>query len=644
MSKNFLWSLLGEESSAQQYQEADIVALDHAYARSWNSHPVSVHARPAVLLFVTKEQFHESRNRKNSMVLVDVESVSNKPQPVFYDQSKCKNMIDEVERHVRTQQKCIPDEIWDEDRVSRENWTRAQSSAFDRMYEILDQEKIARYCFESQSGQTSGFISRRTSLDKAARRVRQLFADTMWDQVLLQWLHSTIIENLPVSYCAIYVEILQTLNSKIPTLISKLFTRCSGGTFKQSIAVDSLLALLKRPWDPIAPLLCVNRPKKLPGPPVFIVVPSGLTQNPNFPRIKFWYNHLAHLGKLIAIPIPIVNEPHLTVAKQLEVTIGVVKNKVCEVKLQLPGRPIVLIGWNSGALVAIHTSLIESVSGVVCMGSPMAGLLGPKQLDDPILDSRTPVLFCVGQFDRSCSLDDLEDFRGYMKCETGVVVVGGADANLHMSNKHRRMWGLTQAMVDRCIVEELYTFLSQVLVNINCTPMSPIPPRGAHERKTEPVNSSQAAVASARTDGTPVSAPRKNRKRERSIDEDSFSYFFHNSTNKRGPGRPRVLKPSRQSTHGVKTSPVLEPCQTVTHAAATTATSVLTKELTQLKAVKPITAHVRASPTKNPISIGKLGSLSSLSQQGSLLISNPIRDEHRMVNPQDVLGMVPSDQ
>jgi len=124
------------------------------------------------------------------------------------------------------------------------------------------------------------------------------------------------------------------------------------------------------------------------------------------------------------------------------------------------------------------------------------------------------------------------------------------------------------------------------------------------------------------------------------MDEDGS----HGASSKRGPGRPRVLKPSRQSMYGLKTSPVLEPSQTVTHAAATTAASVLTKELAQIKAVKPINAHIRGSPTKNPISIGKLGSLSSLPQQGSLLVSNPIRDEHRMVNPQDVLGMIPSDQ
>ncbi|OQR79194.1 KAT8 regulatory NSL complex subunit 3-like [Tropilaelaps mercedesae] len=638
--------------------EVDAVAMDHTYARSWNSHPVSVHARPATLLFVgSKDQqvsAGERSNRGGKEPLVDVELVAERSGPSLgaaAEQAKCKALIDEVERHVRTQQKCIPDEIWDEDRISRHGWTRSQTSLFDRMYKVLDMERIARLAY---GGSANEFVSRRISLDKAARRVRQLYADVHWDQVLLQWLHATIIENLPVSYCSSYVEILQTLNAKIPSLVQRFFSRCSGGFYKPSTANDSLLQLLKRPWDPAASLLSVNRPKKLPGPPVFIVVPSGLTQNPHFARVKFWYNHLAHLGKLITIPIPIVNEPSVTVAKQLEVTVNAVKSKIGEVKAAFPQRPIILVGWNSGALVALQTSLIESVSAVVCMGFPMTGLQGPKQLDDPILDSRTPILFCVGQFDRSCSLDDLEDFRGYMKCETGVVVVGGGDANLHMSTKHKRLLGMTQAMVDRCIVEEIFNFLNHALSSISspAPPGSPISP--APEKRTTATSEPLPPSLIIKPDGAPAPAnPRKYRKRERSQDDE---VMLGNSTAKRGPGRPRTAKhPGIQSrTSGVssKTSPVLEPSQTVTHAAATTATSVLTKELPRSN-VRPITAHLRKeqhqhslvghhnSPPKNPICIGKIGSLSGLgSQQGSLMVS-PVKEEHRMVNPQDVLGMAP---
>lgn len=639
------------------FQESDVIGLDHSYARSWNSHPVSAHARPATLLFVGRDSvLCESGRSVNKGESVDVEGACEKiplPQP-SYDHAKCRAMIDECERHVRVQQKCIPDEIWDEERINRTGWAKIQINIFERMFKILDTERLS---ILSVNGNPAEYVQRRISVDKAARRVRQLFADMSWDQLLLQWLHATIIENLSVSYCTAYLEILQTLNSKIPSLIQRLFSRCAGGAFKQTIASDSLVALLKRPWDPVAPLLNLNRPRKLPGPPVFIVVPSGLTQNPHFPRVKFWYNHLAHLGKLITLPIPIVNEVAVSVTKQLEVTVNAVKAKVAEVKVAFPQRPIILIGWNSASLVACQTSLIESVSGVICMGCPLAGLSGPKDLDDPILDSRTPLLFVVGQYDKSCSIDDLEDFRGFMKCETGMIVVGGADNNLHVSTKHKRLLNVTQAMIDRCIVEEIYNFLNHVLSSIaSSAPSSPVPAQ--NEKKLEAGRDTKGAKGkeSLEPSASPV-VPRKYRKRDRSMDDlDSLSY-------KRGPGRPKS-KHLRHATSN--TSPIMEPSQTVSHALATTAASTLFTSKTELgRPVKPITANILSrrtvrssfeesalahhprpptahggatntiSPGKNPISIGKLGSLSAVSH-GSLTVVSPIKEEHRMVNPAEV--------
>lgn len=64
------------------------------------------------------------------------------------------------------------------------------------------------------------------------------------------------------------------------------------------------------------------------------------------------------------------------------------------------------------------------------------------------------------------SLDDMEDFRErLMRTETALVVVGGADDKLVVSNLKKRLECLTQSMVDRCVADEIYTFLSSVLIN-----------------------------------------------------------------------------------------------------------------------------------------------------------------------------------
>ena len=72
-------------------------------------------------------------------------------------------------------------------------------------------------------------------------------------------------------------------------------------------------------------------------------------------------------------------------------------------------------------------------------------------VDEPLLDSKTPTLFVTGQESSVCTQDDIENLREHMRAETGLVVVGGADEHLRMSKMKKKMEGVTQSMVDRCI-------------------------------------------------------------------------------------------------------------------------------------------------------------------------------------------------
>jgi len=76
----------------------------------------------------------------------------------------------------------------------------------------------------------------------------------------------------------------------------------------------------------------------------------------------------------------------------------------------------------------------------------------PQDVDDPLLDCRTPTLFVIGQHANTCGLDDLEDMREKMRAENSLLVVGGADDNLRMARSKKKAEGLTQVMVDRAIL------------------------------------------------------------------------------------------------------------------------------------------------------------------------------------------------
>lgn len=83
-----------------------------------------------------------------------------------------------------------------------------------------------------------------------------------------------------------------------------------------------------------------------------------------------------------------------------------------------------------------------------------------------MLELTVPMQFIIGENAVMTLLDDMEDFRERMtKAETSLVVVGGADDKLVVSNLKKRLDCLTQSMVDRCVADEIFAFLSNVLIN-----------------------------------------------------------------------------------------------------------------------------------------------------------------------------------
>lgn len=164
----------------------------------------------------------------------------NPPIPA-YNEDAARNAMEECERVAAHFCKTIDDEDWEQN-INKLGWSKQQDDLFSSVVNILDLDHLARLANKERQHEP---VLRRVVIDKSVSRMRKVLAKVSWEPRLTQWLHSLLMDTLPLSYMASYLDILQTLKSKIPTLVDKMM-------LDRPIASNNeiLGPLLKKAWEP----------------------------------------------------------------------------------------------------------------------------------------------------------------------------------------------------------------------------------------------------------------------------------------------------------------------------------------------------------------------------------------------------------
>lgn len=235
------------------------------------------------------------------------------------------------------------------------------------------------------------YLRRNAIIEKSVSRMRLALAWIHWEPRLTQWLHGLMMTHLSPKYMISYIDILQSLKRKIPTLVDKMLY----GRPIKPIHTDYTETILKKAWEPAM----AQKTRTLPNQSIIIVVPSSASCVSISQREKRWLELLGTLTQVVPLVVNFHGiDDNKTFEQITEQLIAIVRAKIREVRVQTPNPNIILVGFNAGAAIAMQVALDESVNSVVCLGFAFNTLGGVRgQPDDRILELTTPVLFILGQ-------------------------------------------------------------------------------------------------------------------------------------------------------------------------------------------------------------------------------------------------------
>ena len=345
--------------------------MDHNYNKPWNKHPDnSIRSRAARFLFMDNfpKHFkqHDRRSNIGALKVVDDEAEMQNENPFIKEaiQSGVKVADFELSPLEFEEDLTMP--------ANQTNWTPTMFKLYSGAIAILNSDRLSRSSYVNRENE---LILRRNLTEKTSSKFRYLFAVVgSWDLNTLNWLHLTLAENVTNSFLQIYLDAMQHLRQRLPSLVDKFFTPIKSNPI---LAIKISKQIIQP--DPIQGILNNYKPKRLAHSPLFLIVANGpqIAHQFTSQRMKHWHSIFGSLGKVITINIP--NKANMRVSGCLKEIRYAVKDKINECKSNFnENRPLVLVGFGHSSLIAATCALesYNQISATICLGFPLTGING----------------------------------------------------------------------------------------------------------------------------------------------------------------------------------------------------------------------------------------------------------------------------
>lgn len=120
-------------------------------------------------------------------------------------------------------------------------------------------------------------IQKKIHIEGASKKLRIILSSVAWDVKITQWLHLTLMEHLSRDFLMGYINILQVLRNKVPTLVDRILNIPLINTKLMALNNQIINYVANKPWEPAINSPAAPTVAKLPVVPFIILVSSGNT-------------------------------------------------------------------------------------------------------------------------------------------------------------------------------------------------------------------------------------------------------------------------------------------------------------------------------------------------------------------------------